>query len=47
MLSKSAASMIIGISIGQEIGLIPRQVSLSLLYEMRNLQTDISGPGGD
>ena len=31
---------------GQEMCLILGQVSLSLLYWMRNLQTDICGPGG-
>ena len=47
MLNKNAASMIIGTSMGQEICLILGQVSLSLLYWKRNLQTDICGPGGD
>ena len=37
--------MIIEVSMGQEICLILRQVSLSLLYLVRNLQTDICGPG--
>ena len=32
---------------GQEIRLILGQVSLSLLCEVRNLQTDICGPGRD
>ena len=45
MLSKSVASMIIGMSMGQEICLIIGQVSLSLLYWKRNFQTDICGPG--
>ena len=39
--------MIIGISMGQEICLINGQVSLSLLYWKKHLQTDICGPGGD
>ena len=39
--------MTIGISMGQEFWLILGQVSLSLLYEVRNLQTDTSGPGED
>ena len=47
MLSKSVASMIFGISMGQEICLIIGQVSLSLLYWKRNLQTDICGRGRD
>ena len=46
MLCKKAASMTVGISMDQEICLIPGQVSLSLLHWMRNLQTDICGPGG-
>ena len=37
--------MIFGISMGQEICLIHGQVSLSLLYWKRNLQTDFRGPG--
>ena len=37
--------MTIEISMDQEICLILGQVSLSLLYEMRNLQTDICGTG--
>ena len=37
--------MIIGISMGLETCLIIGQVSLSLLYWKRNLQTDICGPG--
>ena len=45
MLCKKAASMTIGISMGQEICLIHGQVSLSLLFQVRNLQTDICGPG--
>ena len=47
MWSKSDASMIIGISMGQEICLVHGQVSLSLLYWKKNLQTDMCGPGGD
>ena len=47
MLSKSAASMIIGMSMGQEICLIIGQVSLNLTCWKKNLQTDICGPGGD
>ena len=47
ILCKKAASMIVGISIDQEICLILGQVSLSLLYRMRNLQTDTCGPGRD
>ena len=46
-LCKKAASMIIGISMDQEIFLILGQVSLSLLYQVRNLQKDICGPEGD
>ena len=45
MSNKNAASMIIGISMDQEICLILGQVSFSLLYWKRNLQTDICGPG--
>ena len=45
--NKKAASMTIGISMDQEICLILGQVSLSLLYEVRNLQKDFCGPGGD
>ena len=37
--------MIIGISMDQEICLILGQVSISLLCQVRNLQTDICGPG--
>ena len=37
--------MTIGISMDPEICLILGQVSLSLLYWKRNLQTDICGPG--
>ena len=37
--------MTIGTSMGQEICLILGQVSLSLLYWKRNLQTYICGPG--
>ena len=43
--SKKNASMIVGISMGQEICLIVAQVSLNLLYWKKNLQTDICGPG--
>ena len=43
MSSKSAASMINGTSMGQEICLIFGQVSLNLLCWMRNLQTDFCG----
>ena len=39
--------MIIGMSMGQETCRILGQVSLSLLYWKKNLQTDSSGPGGD
>ena len=45
MLSKSAASMIIGISMGQEICLILGQVSHKLPYWKKKHLTDISGPG--
>ena len=37
--------MTVGISMDQEISLVLGQVSLSLLYWMRNLQTDICGLG--
>ena len=47
MSSKRNASMIIGISMGQEICLILGQVSLNWLCWKKNLQTDICGPGGD
>ena len=47
MLCKNAASTITGISMDQEICLILGQVSLSLFYWKRNLQTDICGPGWD
>ena len=47
MSSKSVASMTIGISMGQETCLIIGQVSLSLFYWKKNLQTDICGPGRD
>ena len=47
MLNKNAASMTVGISMGQERCLILRQVSLSLLHEKRNLQMEKCGPGGD
>ena len=43
----NAASMTIGISMDQEICLVLGQVSLSLLYGMRNLQTDLCGPERD
>ena len=39
--------MTVGISMDQEMCLVLGQVSLSLLYLKRNLQTDICGPGGD
>ena len=39
--------MAIGISMDQEVCLIFGQVSLSLLYGVRNLQMDICGPGGE
>ena len=45
MLCKKAASMTIGISMDQEISLIRGQVSLTLLYWKRNLQTYLCGPG--
>ena len=41
----SAASMVIGISMGQEICLIIGQVSLSLFNWKENLQMDICGLG--
>ena len=47
MSSKRNASLIIGMSMGQEICLIIGQVSLNLLYWKKNLQTDICGPGRD
>ena len=47
MSCKKAASITIGISMGQEICLIIGQVSLSLLCWKRSLQTDICGPGRD
>ena len=47
MLSKKAASMIIWLSMDQEICLILGQVSLSLLNQVRNFQRDFCGPGGD
>ena len=37
--------MIIGILMGREICLILGQVSLSLLYWKKNIQTDKCGPG--
>ena len=39
--------MTIGISMGQEIGLIIGQVSLNLFYWKKNLHTDICGPERD
>ena len=39
--------MIIGISMGQETCLVLGQVSLSVLYWKRNLQTDTCGPRGE
>ena len=45
MSSKRNAPMIVGISMGQEICLTLGQVSLDLLYWMKNLPTDICGPG--
>ena len=45
MLRKKAASMIIGISMGQEICLIHGQVSLNLLYWKKTLQTNKCGSG--
>ena len=47
MLCKNAASTTIGTSMDQEICLILGQVSLSLLYWKRNLQTEKCSPGGD
>ena len=47
MLRKNAPSMIIGISMDQQSCPILGQVSFSLLYWMRNLQTDMCGQGGD
>ena len=47
MSSKSDASMIIGISMDQELCLIIGQVSLSLLCWKSNFQTDICSPGRD
>ena len=47
MSRKSDASMIIGISMDQEICLILGQFSLNLLNCKKNLLTDICGPGGD
>ena len=46
MLSKRNASMIIGISMGQEMCLIIGQVSLSLHDWKKNTQTDICGSVG-
>ena len=45
MSSKRNASMITGISMGQEICLILGQVSLYLIYWKKNLQTEKCGPG--
>ena len=45
--SKQNASMIIGVSMGQETCLNLGQVSHNLLYWKKNLQKDICGPGGD
>ena len=45
MLNKNAASMIIGTSMGQELCLILGQVSFSLLYKKRKLQTDFLWSG--
>ena len=47
MSSKRSASMIIGISMDQEICLILGQVSHNLLYWKKKLPTDICGPEGD
>ena len=47
MSSKSDASMIIGISVGQEICLNHGQVSLNFLFWKKNFQTDICGPTRD
>ena len=47
MLNKNAASTTVGTSMGQEICLILGQVSLSLLYQVRNLKKDIYGLGKD
>ena len=47
MSNKRNASMIIGMSMGQETCRILGQVSLNLLYWKKNLQTDTCGPGGD
>ena len=47
MSCKKAASMIVGVSMGQEISLILGQFSLSLLYKVRNVQKEICGPGRD
>ena len=44
--NKRNASMIIGISMGQETCRILGQVSHNLLYWKKNLQTDLCGPGG-
>ena len=45
--NKKNASMILGISMGQETCLIHGQVSLNLLYWKKKLLTDICGPGRD
>ena len=47
MSSKRNASIIIGISMGQEICQILGQVSLNLLYWKKHLQTEKCGPGRD
>ena len=45
--SRTTHTMITGISMGLETCLLLGQVSLSLLYRKKNLQTDICGPGRD
>ena len=47
MSSKKAASMIIGISMDQEICQILGQVSHKILYWKKNLLMDICGPVGE
>ena len=47
MSSKRNASMITGISMGQETCQILGQVSHNLLHWMKNLPSDFCGPGGD
>ena len=47
MLSKRSASMIIGILMALETCQILGQGSHNLLYLLKNLPTDIHGPGGD